>query len=79
MIQLSGARVSQPLQVLEHFGDSPWDVVLREILAPLKMNWNTADFACRKPITTSFSKRVGEILAEAPPNIKIRPESRFYI
>jgi hypothetical protein len=40
-----GARVPQPLEVTEHHGDSSWDVILREILALTKMDWNTADFA----------------------------------
>src|SRR5262249_26887538 len=31
-----GARVPQPLEVLEHHGDSPWDGVLKEILALTK-------------------------------------------
>lgn len=74
-----GARVPQPLEVLEHFGDSPWDVVLKEVLALTKMNWNTADFACWDPITTAFSRRVGQILAEVPAGMKIRPEYRFYM
>lgn len=74
-----GARVPQPLEVLEHFGDSPWDVVLKEILALTKMNWNTADFACWDPITIAFSRRVGQILAEVPEGMKIRPEYRFYM
>lgn len=74
-----GARVPQPLEVLEHIGDSPWDTVLRELLALTKMNWNTADFACSDPITTAFSRRVGQVLAEVPPNTRIRPEYRFYM
>lgn len=74
-----GARVPQPLEVLEHHGDSPWDTVLREILALTKMNWNTADFACRDPITIAFSRRVGQILAEVPPDVKIQHEYRFYM
>ncbi len=74
-----GARVPQPLEVLEHIGDSPWDVVLKEVLALTKMNWNTADFACWDPITTAFSRRVGQILAEVPAGMKIRPEYRFYM
>lgn len=74
-----GARVPQPLEVLEHFGDSPWNVVLQETLALTKMNWNTADFACSEPITLAFSHRVGEILAELPPSISPRHEYRFYM
>jgi hypothetical protein len=74
-----GARVPQPLEVLEHYGDSPWDVVLRELLALTKMNWNTADFACGEPITIAFSRRVGQILAEVPQQLKIQPEYKFYM
>lgn len=43
------------------------------------MNWNTADFAGADPITTAFSRRVGQVLAEIPPERKIRPEYRFYM
>ena len=75
----AGARIPQPLEVLEHYGDSPWDVVLREILSLTKMNWNTADFAGSDPITLAFSRKVGQILAELPPDAKVRPEYRFYM
>lgn len=75
----AGARVPQPLEVLEHFGDSPWDIVLREVLALTKMNWNTADFSGSDPITMAFSRKVGQILAELPPGSKVRPEYRFYM
>jgi hypothetical protein len=74
-----GARVPQPLEILEHHGDSPWDKVLKEILALTKMNWNTADFACAEPITIAFARRVGQILAEVSPEAKVQPEYRFYM
>jgi hypothetical protein len=74
-----GPRVPRPLEVLEHFGDSPWDLVLREIMALTKMNWNTADFACSDPITIAFSRRVGQILAELPQNARVQPEYRYYM
>lgn len=74
-----GIRVPQPLEILEHHGDSPWTVILEEILAMTKMNWNTADFSTAKPITVAFSQRVGRILAELPPSIQPRPEYRFYM
>jgi hypothetical protein len=74
-----GPRVPQPLEIMEHFGDSPWDLVLREVLALTKMNWNTADFSCSAPITIAFSRRVGQILAELPVGAQIRPEYRFYM
>jgi len=74
-----GPRVPQPLEILEHVGDSPWDTVLREVLALTKMNWNTADFSCSQPITIAFSRRVGQVLAELAPQARIRPEYRFYM
>ncbi len=36
-----GTRVPQPLEVTEHYGDSAWNLILREILALTKMDWNT--------------------------------------
>ncbi len=74
-----GPRVPQPLDIVQHVGDSPWDTVLREILALTKMNWNTAHFACAEPITVAFSRRVGQILAELRPDLLPRPEYRFYM
>lgn len=74
-----GARVPRPLHVVEHYGDSPWTVVLQEILALTKLNWNTADFACSRPVTIAFSRKVGEILAELPPHLTLRPQYRFYM
>jgi hypothetical protein len=75
----TGAQVLQPLEVTEHHGDSPWDIILREMLVLTKMDWNTADFACGLPITVAFSKRVGQILAELPAQLPLRPEYRFYM
>jgi hypothetical protein len=74
-----GARIPQPTEVLEHHGDSPWDRVLAELLSLTKLNWNSADFAARYPITLAFSGRVGEILAEMPEDAPFRPEYRFYM
>jgi hypothetical protein len=74
-----GPRVPQPLEVMEHYGDSPWDLVLKEVLALTKMNWNTADFSSSEPITLAFSRRVGDILAEMPSDWKPHPEYRYYM
>jgi hypothetical protein len=74
-----GPRVPHPIEILEHHGDSPWHVVLQEILALTKMNWNTADFACREPMTIAFSRRVGQVLAELRPAAPMKHEYRFYM
>lgn len=74
-----GPRVPRPLEVLEHYGDTPWNAILQEILGLTKMNWNTAAFSMGMPVTIAFSKRVGEILAELPEDMPLRPEYRFYM
>jgi hypothetical protein len=74
-----GPRVPRPLEIIEHYGDSPWSLVLREILALTKMNWNTADFACSEPITLAFAQRVGHILAELTPHLSLQHNYRFFM
>lgn len=74
-----GARVPHPLQVTQHVGDAPIDDVLREALALTKLNWNTADFACSKPITLAFSQKVGEVLAQMPRGLSPQAEYRYYM
>jgi hypothetical protein len=74
-----GARVPQPLDIIEHYGDSPWNVVLEEIMALTKMNWNTTAFFCSEPITVAFSRKVGQVLAELGPRKPMRSEYRFYM
>jgi hypothetical protein len=72
-------RSPQPQEILELFGTSPADTVMREILALTKLNWNSADFSCDEPITLAFSRRVGEILAELKPSINPQKEYKFYM
>jgi hypothetical protein len=74
-----GMRSPQPQEIVEHYGTSPMDMVLREILALTKLNWNSADFSVSEPITLAFSRRVGEILAEMPATVKPQEEYRFYM
>ncbi len=74
-----GPRIPMPLQVIEHYGDTPWSELLAEVLCLTKMNWNSANFASSDPITLAFSKKVGEILSELAVEITPRPEYRFYM
>lgn len=74
-----GARVPWPLDIIEHFGDSPARVVLSEILALSKMNWNSAEFSIARPITLLFSERVGEVMASLPDDVTPRHEYLFYM
>ncbi len=60
-----GFRIPQPLEVLENWGSMPFREVAEDILKLTKLNWNTAAFNCRDPITLAFARRVGEILKMA--------------
>lgn len=74
-----GMRVPQPIEMVEHHGETPADELLQEIMALTKMNWNSADFACEEPMTLAFARKVGEILGEMPPGSVPQPEYRYYM
>jgi hypothetical protein len=75
-----GLRVPTPIEVVEHYGDSPMRAVCEEIYALTKMNWNSADFCIRSPITLEYAGEVGKILAYVPEEVDSpRPEYRFYM
>jgi hypothetical protein len=59
-----GMRVPNPLEVVEHWGDSSAEKVCSEILALTKLNWNTCSYGSGDPISIAFSKQVGRILTE---------------
>jgi hypothetical protein len=75
----NGPRAPQPIEVIEHFGDTPWLDILKEVLSLTKLNWNTAAFNCSEPITLAFSRRVAEILSELGANKKMKNEYRYYM
>ena len=74
-----GMRVPRPLEIVEHFGSASMSQLATEILALTKMDWNSAIFAGKEPITTAFSEDVGHILAEFPAGAEPRPQYRFYM
>jgi len=74
-----GLRVPTPIEIVEHHGDSPLETLCHEIFALTKMNWNSADFCIRKPITLEYASEVGKILAYVPEEVIPRPEYRFYM
>ena len=51
----------------------------REILALTKMNWNSSEGVSRYPVTLSFAKKVGEIMAELSEGKSPNPSYRFYM
>lgn len=73
------AHVPEPLRVVRHAGDSPPDRILSDILLLTKMNWNSARYAEREPITTKFANHVGEVLKEVGPDRKPEAKYSFYM
>jgi len=74
-----GPRVPSPLEILEHHGGTPIETICEEILALTKLNWNSAKFCIKAPITISFARRVGFILRNAPPDTDLKNKFKFYI
>ena len=72
-------HVPSPLMVFEHFGDSDVSDLLDEVLVLTKMNWNSASFAGRLPITLRFSQVVGEIMTEIPVERMPLPQFKYYV
>lgn len=57
-----GFRVPQPIEISENWGSVSLHEAAADILKLTKLNWNTAAFNCREPITVAFARRVGDIL-----------------
>jgi len=79
MRQYPGMRIPNPLEIVEHHGDSSAERVCREILALTKLNWNTCKFSSADPITTLFSRQVATIIKEMPAEISPATKYRFYM
>jgi hypothetical protein len=73
-------HVPSPLQIADHVGqDTSREMLLREVLALTKMNWNSAHFGGLLPITLKFAKLVGEIMREIPHDREPLPQFKFYM
>src|SRR6266498_3872430 len=68
-------HVPSPVQITDHVGDTSARELLREILLLTKMNWNSARFAERLPVTVRFANEVGAILRDLPDDFI--PEARY--
>lgn len=74
-----GQRIPRPLEVVEHHGESPAQLVCREILALTKLNWNSCAFGSSLPITIRFARHVGKILTEMPSGVSPQTKYKFYM
>lgn len=68
-------HVPAPVQITDHIGDTNARQLLQEVLLLTKMNWNSARFAERVPVTVRFAGEVGSILRELPEDYA--PEARY--
>ncbi len=57
-----GFRIPQPIEITENWGSVSLTEAATDILKLTKLNWNTAAFNCREPITVAFARRVCDIL-----------------
>jgi hypothetical protein len=74
-----GMHVPAPLLIADHVGyDTPRDTLLKEVLILTKMNSNSANFAGLMPITLRFSRLVGDIMREIPPDREPLPNFKYY-
>jgi hypothetical protein len=66
---------TDPVQITDHIGDSSAKALLAEVLLMTKMNWNSARFAEKLPVTLRFANEVGTILRDLPGDYT--PEARY--
>ena len=68
-------HVPTPVQITDHIGDTSARALLAEVLLMTKMNWNSARFAEKLPVTLRFASEVGTILRDLPEDYT--PEARY--
>jgi hypothetical protein len=72
-----GPHVPVPLEVLGANDD--FDGVSADLLALTKMNWNSAASFASLPISLSFARKVGGVMAEVPSTDTPHPSFRYYM
>ncbi len=74
-----GFEVPNPLAVNIDWGEADLKIVLADILALTKVNFNGCNFADGLPVTLKFADAIGEILTAAP-NLERAPQPfKYYI
>lgn len=72
-----GPHIPAPIQI-GSAGETDIRQRALEILSLSKMNWNSTDGLSRLPITLSFARKVGLLMAELSDNQSPNPSYRFY-
>jgi len=74
-----GMRIPNPIEIIEHHGDSTTQQICSELMALTKINWNSCSFASSDPITILFARTVGRILTELPKDVQPQTKYKFYM
>lgn len=75
-----GFETPKPILVEVNRGEPDLMIVMRDVLALTKINYNACDFSSGLPVTLKFADRVGEILTASPRGMEAPPMPfRFYI
>jgi len=74
-----GPRIPRPLEIAQHYGDSPLKTLAKEIIALTRLDWNTTRYSLSVPITLKFAQRVGKILGVVKQGQKIQHQYRFFM
>jgi hypothetical protein len=74
-----GHRIPVPLEILEIYPNDDPTLVASEVLSLSKLNYNSARFSSRKPITLEFAGQVKKILSEMPPDAPMQTKYKFYM
>ncbi len=78
--QYQGFETPKPLTVQISRGEADLKVVLADVLALTKVNYNACDFASGLPVTLKFADRIGDILMASPNTKNAAPlPFRYYI
>ena len=78
--EFHGMHVPSPVRIADHIGqDTSRRQLLAELLTLAKLNWNSAGFAGKLPVTLRFAELVGDILKEIPADREPLPQFKFYI
>jgi len=80
--QFHSVHVPSPLQIADHDHvgyDTPRETLLNEIFILTKMNWNSSKMGGLWPITLKFSRLVGDIMREIPPDREPLSNFKFYM
>lgn len=74
-----GPELPQPLSIEVQHGNCDVEQAAKDIFALTKLNYNGCSLGENQPVTTHFSRVVGEILASHRTLRHCRPEFKYYI